>query len=41
MDRMVLLVLVMMMGLTLTLASPTYDPLLSLITKYPRYIVSR
>ena len=41
MDKMVLLVLVMMMLLTQSLSSPTYDPLLSLIAKYPRYMVSR
>merc|ERR1712165_138370 len=36
-NQMMQLVLVMMMLLGLTLASPTYDPLLSLLAKYPRY----
>ena len=36
-DRMILSVVVMLMLLGLSLASPTYDPILSLIAKYPRY----
>ena len=36
-DKIILSVGVTLMLAGLTLASPTYDPILSLIAKYPRY----